>query len=76
MCFQCDTNNDGKICYDELENYINGHYSECKRLRGPIILKIHRAADKNGDDELDYNEFVDLVTHPKFKDFVDYHINE
>lgn len=40
------------------------------------IFKIHRMADKDGDKQLKYEEFIGLITNQNFQDLMQYHINE
>ncbi|KAJ8917333.1 hypothetical protein NQ315_002355 [Exocentrus adspersus] len=59
-----DTNNDGYICVWELEDFINSSNDEVRVIPRNAVKKIHKMADKNGDQRLDYREFVKLLEHP------------
>lgn len=61
---QVDTNKDGYICVWELEDFINSSNEEAKVVPRHVVKKIHKMADDNGDQKLDYREFVNMLEHP------------
>lgn len=73
--FQCDTNNDGKICIRELYVFISNNRKECTSIPKSIIFKIHSTADKDGDKQLCYEEFVQLIRHRNFQQVMSDHMN-
>lgn len=71
-----DVNQDGFICMDELDAYIQTHKKECKVIPRDIVNKIHQKADKDGDEQLDFEEFKYLITHEGFQKILGRYVNQ
>ncbi|RVE49141.1 hypothetical protein evm_006262 [Chilo suppressalis] len=67
-----DKDNDGKISNVELENIIESREHD---LTDNVVDKIMNLADRDNSGYLDSKEFVDMMHHPVFGDFVARYVN-
>ncbi|KAJ8966534.1 hypothetical protein NQ314_003475 [Rhamnusium bicolor] len=73
---RCDGDNDGYICIWELEDFINSNNEDVKRIPKHIIKKIHKMADENEDQKLDYREFVQMLEHPDLQHLFGHYVTQ
>lgn len=76
MLFQVDINQDGFICINELDAYIQTNKDECKVIPRNIVNNIHKRADHDGDEQLNFEEFKRLITHEGFQKLLGRYVNE
>lgn len=57
MFLKLDTNNDGHLTIDELENGMK-EISQIFHLEEPDVMDMLKAADVDGDGKIDYTEFI------------------
>ena len=57
MFLKLDTNNDGHLTLDELEQGMQ-EISQIFHVEEPDVREMLRAADDNGDGKIDYTEFI------------------
>ncbi|KAG5892778.1 hypothetical protein JTB14_007993 [Gonioctena quinquepunctata] len=68
---QCDSNRDGYISVKELDVFILSDPERCRTLKKKNVRKLHNMADSNGDEFLDFDEFVDLLNNESIRDVAD-----
>lgn len=63
--FQWDQDKDGYISREELKILLDNH--EDISLSNQAMELITSSFDKDADDRLDFEEFIDMIHNPKFK---------
>ncbi|XP_018563916.1 rhomboid-related protein 3-like [Anoplophora glabripennis] len=60
---KCDKNRDGYISFKELQKFAENH--EEHKFPDKVIKAIHKNFDRNGDELLDFEEFLEMINNPK-----------
>lgn len=72
--FQYDEDHDGFINVQELDTMIKSHENQ-REIPRHAARKIHKVADKNNDERIDFNEFIDMINHPDLRYYFGHYVN-
>ncbi|XP_018562745.1 rhomboid-related protein 3-like [Anoplophora glabripennis] len=58
---ECDTNRDGQISISELKEFLATNEGD---IPNHVVKCIHQKFDMDKDDQLNFDEFLDMISHP------------